>query len=234
MGRCQFKGNVSIALLASYCVLSSTAYLLVSLKKRQAKKPYLTMLLINIYLPAMDQRNLEDLELIFQPAHTPLLTQYTCPGPPQASLLSAQHSYMERGREKDVTEMKVIHKSTPYFYKEPCLNTDLFALLYLQEIKLATINGWKLFGNSLKKKRCRIKKKKSHQTQTLSIKSPYRNFLFLHRKAFHIILIFSHKILTKMQTLSQIFFVLLQRWLTIGYWNRYFCCAVHIQYLKLP
>lgn len=114
------------------------------------------MLLINIYLPAMDQRNLEDLELIFQPAHTPLLTQYTCPGPPQASLLSAQHSYMERGREKDVTEMKVIHKSTPYFYKEPCLNTDLFALLYLQEIKLATINGWKLFGNSLKKKKKKV------------------------------------------------------------------------------
>ena len=110
------------------------------------------MQLLNIYLPAMDQRNLEDLELIFQPAHTPLLTQYTCPGPPQASLLSAQHSYMERGREKDVTEMKVTHKSTPYFYKEPCLNTDLFALLYLQEIKLAIINGWKLFGNSLKKK----------------------------------------------------------------------------------
>lgn len=68
----------------------------------------------------MDQRNLEDLEPIFQPEHTPLLTQYTCPEPPRASQLSAQHSYMERSREKDVTETEVIHKINPYFSKEPC------------------------------------------------------------------------------------------------------------------
>lgn len=70
-----------------------------------------------IHLPAMDQRNLEDLELIFQPVHTPLLTQYTCPGPPRASQRSAQHSYMERSREKYVKEKKVMHKQTSSLLK---------------------------------------------------------------------------------------------------------------------
>ena len=93
--------------------------LLVSLKNQQTKNTYLTVQLINIYLPAMDQRNLEDLELVFQPAHTPLLTQYTCPGPPRASQLSAQHSYKERSREKDVTDIRIIHIIHSHFSKEP-------------------------------------------------------------------------------------------------------------------
>lgn len=80
----------------------------------------MTAQVTNIYLPAMDQRNLGDLELIFQPVRTPLLTQYTCPGPPQASQQSEQHSCRERSMEKkDVTEIKVIHKKTPLAFISP-------------------------------------------------------------------------------------------------------------------
>lgn len=61
-------------------------------KKGKQKNTCLTVQLIAIDLPAVGQRNLEGLELIFPRVHTPLWAQCTCPGPPRASRRWARRS----------------------------------------------------------------------------------------------------------------------------------------------
>lgn len=86
-------------------------------KTWQTKNTYLTGQLMGIDLPAVDQRNLEDLELIFPQVHTPLWAQCTCPGPPQASQRWVRRSY-GTGAGRGATARNTAHRTNPYFSQE--------------------------------------------------------------------------------------------------------------------
>lgn len=108
--------------------------LLVPMKKWQSKNTYLTVQLVNIDLPAVDQRNLEDLEPIFPQVHTPLWAQCTCPGPPRASLRWARRSY-GRGAGRGATATKAAHQTNPYFSKELFISDYYFYPGFWQKCK---------------------------------------------------------------------------------------------------
>lgn len=104
-------------------------------KKWQTKTTYLTVQLIDIGLPAVDQRNLEDLELIFPRVHTPLWAQCTCPGPPRASQRWARRSY-GRGAGRAATATTAAHRTNPYFSKHLCRSDYYFSPEFWQKFKL--------------------------------------------------------------------------------------------------
>lgn len=88
--------------------------------------------LIGIDLPAVDQRNLEDLELIFPRVHTPRWAQCTCPGPPRASRRWARRSY-RRGAGRGATATEAAHRTNPYFSKELFRSDYYFSLGFWQK-----------------------------------------------------------------------------------------------------
>lgn len=127
--RCQ---GWAIVNTVSTAVLSFAVYWF-HWKNSKQKNTYLK--LINIDLPAVDQRNLEDLELIFPREHTPLWAQCTCPGPPRASRQWARRSY-GRGAGTGATATKATHKTNPYFSKELFMSDYYFSPGFWQKFKL--------------------------------------------------------------------------------------------------